>query len=116
MKNDLLAWKAEEISAELYMLDTFNGVMENHIRNALMADATTEFANTILSCLSMQSAKIKEIIAYVEKLADEVRAKSENIDIELVSKVFRGELPESALDGETASETTAGQFRQVKKV
>ncbi len=104
MKNDLLVWKAEDIAAELHMLDTFNGVIEIHIRNAPMADATAAFEDDILSCLSMQSAKIKELIAYVDKIADEARAKSENIDIELVSKVFRGELPESALDDcETAS-------------
>lgn len=100
MKNDLLVWKAEDIAAELHMLDTFNGVIEIHIRNAPMADATAAFEDDI----SMQSAKIKELIAYVDKIADEARAKSENIDIELVSKVFRGELPESALDDcETAS-------------
>lgn len=98
MKNDLLVWKAEDIAAELRMLDTFNDVMELHIRNAPMADVTVAFADAILSCLCMQSAKIKELIAYVDKLADNARAKSENIDIELVSKVFRGELPESVLD------------------
>ncbi len=31
MKNDLLVWKAEDIAAELHMLDTFNDVIELHI-------------------------------------------------------------------------------------
>lgn len=103
MKNDLLVWKAEDIAAELRMLDTFNGVMEDEIRNASTAD--TSLDDAILSCLSMQSAKIKEIIAAVNKLIDDARAKSEHIDIGLISKVCRGELPESALDDATASST-----------
>lgn len=78
MKNEELDLKLQDATAELYMLDTFSGVIENEIRNASDSQISVDFANTILSCLSMQTAKIKEIIATMEGLTDAVHKTQAN--------------------------------------
>ena len=60
-----------ELNAGLRELDTFTDVIENEIRNASDRERTVDFANTILSCLSMQSAKVKQFIEIAEKLEQE---------------------------------------------
>lgn len=73
MKTDLLDLELQGIAAELDSLNTFTGVIEDRIRDATDRERTVDFANIILSCLSMQTAKIKEIIATTDKLDDAVR-------------------------------------------
>lgn len=73
MKNEELDLKLQDVTAELYPLDTFSGVIENEIRNASDSQISVDFANTLLSCLSMQSAKIKEMITTMEELTDAVQ-------------------------------------------
>lgn len=107
MNNNLLDMKLQDLTAELYPLDTFSGVIENEIRNASESEIKVDFANTLLSCLSMQSAKIKEIIAAFEAFSDAVKENSNpDIPIDLLLKVYRGELPESALEQYKRTQTT----------
>ena len=73
MKNEEVDLKLQDVTSELYPLDTFSGVIENEIRNASDSQISVDFANTLLSCLSMQSAKIKEIITAMEELTDAVQ-------------------------------------------
>lgn len=65
--------KISELNEELRMLDTFSGVIENQIRNASESEINVDFANTLISCLYMQSAKIGQIIDIAEKLESEVK-------------------------------------------
>lgn len=62
-----------ELNIGLRELYTFSGVIENEIRNASDSQISVDFANTLLSCLSMQSAKVGELIAVAEKLESEVK-------------------------------------------
>lgn len=80
MKNEELDLKLQDVTAELYPFDTFSGVIENEIRNASDSQISVDFANTLLSCLSMQSAKIKEIITAMEELTDAIQNKSSRIN------------------------------------
>ena len=73
MKNEEVDLKLQDVTSELYPLDTFSGVIENEIRNASDSQISVDFANVLLSCLSMQSAKIKEIITAMEELTDTVQ-------------------------------------------
>lgn len=73
MNNDMLDFELQDITADLYSLKTFTGIIENEIHNASDKERTVDFANDILSCLTMQTAKIKGLIATMEELANKVR-------------------------------------------
>lgn len=117
MNNNLLDWKLQDIAADLHQLDTFSGVIEGTIRNADSSERTTGFASVILSCLAMQTAKIKELITTMEELVQEIK-KSNNpdIDLETLLKVYRGELPESAIDDKALNETFTRFMQGWKKM
>lgn len=65
--------KISELNEELRMLEIFTGVIENEIRDAGEREISVDFANTLLSMISMQSAKVKQLIEIAEKLEEKVK-------------------------------------------
>lgn len=57
-----------ELNTGLRELYTFSDVIGNEIRNAGDSQISVDFANALLSYLSMQSAKVDKLIEIAEKL------------------------------------------------
>lgn len=106
MNNNLLDWKLQDIVTELSHLESFTYVMESEIRNASQDEINLSLTNKLIACLVMQETKIKELITTMEELVHEVKKSNDpDIDIETLLKVYRGELPESAIDDEALNKT-----------
>lgn len=116
MNNNLLDWKLNDIETEFAHLESFTYVMESEIRNASDEEISLSMSNKLIACLNMQETKIKELLTTMDELISEVKkSNNPNIDIETLSKVYRGELPESALDDNALDKTFTQLMRDLRK-
>lgn len=65
-----------ELNAELRQLETFFGIFEDYAQNYLDKERL-DYANGVISMISMQLAKVSKLIEIAEKLESGIRENKE---------------------------------------